>query len=138
MGRRNNGTYGMDISEPGFDVFTTTTEHMSFSTAWDFGAIVHQTGFVSRGQVVNFPALSFIPATLVSAIDGSNNLVVYYLFGSLSPFGGGSGNTWYQEPLVKVYTNALDFTRWAPSSGLAVNGFDFWARYIVFRLPGGA
>lgn len=60
-GRRQDGSYGLDISFPGYDVLTATDDQLAFSSRWGGAGSILQIGNVGRDITVSFPTLSYIP-----------------------------------------------------------------------------
>ena len=76
LGRRNNGTYGLDISPVGSSVTSAAVKDMLFSTDWASASLVHATGTLARGQTAFFPTLPYAPiafASIYHTYSGWNN-----------------------------------------------------------------
>lgn len=133
MGRRNNGTYGLDISAPSASVTTTAVKDMLFSTDWASASLVHATGTLARGGTAYFPALPYVPVAFAA---------VYHVYSGWNcaiwdePIPGGWGDkfenmvfgaTWLvsNSAITMRYDSAFDayqanyLIRW---SVLAING----------------
>lgn len=133
IGRRNDGSYGLDISLPGFDVKTTDPKNMAFSSQWGRAAIIHQTGLVTEYQnkTVTFPTLPYIPSVY---------LVMRFTIGSetwssVQFLHLNSARTRFMfHPFCRVTPSSLIFD--ASQNGGLPSLENYTVRYCVFRIPG--
>ena len=132
LGRRNDGSYGLDISQAGVEVSTAPDTGLTFSTKSYFGsaASVHQQGYVTRGSSANWPTLPYVPLVIVYIND--NGYVVNSASttqGTAAP-GGGIDNSIYREPFVVINQSSI--------VAVALAGSPYTScRYICLRMPGG-
>lgn len=137
LGRRNNGSYGIDISLPGIDVHTARLDQMVFSDRWSSGSVIHQTGIVSDvfgggGKVVTFPSLPYIPMVYLLMRQTSGGTVfmsVQYMqlsYGDLR---------FMAHPFCRVSATTLFFDPQQNGRLPAVGAYD--VRYCVFKTQGG-
>ena len=136
FGRRNDGTYGFDVSIQDVDVLTAGDVDLIFSSKWSHSALLHQTGFLVKGATATFPTLSYIPIVFAYIVE-SNKVVApkvssqYY--GGPPPY---KEIPWTRricvEPIFTVTTSSV--TMKTPPS--FVSTATYTARYAVFRVPG--
>lgn len=136
VGRRDNGSYGLDISLPGVDVKTARLDQMIFSTDWQGGGVIHQTGVVTDvfgggGKTVNFPALSYIPMVylLMRRVEASTlRMSVQFMqvsYGDLR---------FMFHPFCRVTASTLFFD--PQQNGRLPNVGAYDVRYVIFKTRG--
>lgn len=127
LGRRDNGTYGLDISLPGVDVKTAAAHYMAFSTDWVGGLVTHQTGVVldAFGKTVTFTDLGYIPLVWIQAIDNATGKVILNNVVNLS------SQVYHTAPGVGVTRTQIIFSN---SYNYYLPNFN--ARYAVFNIRG--
>lgn len=133
LGRREDGTYGLDISLPGYDVKTAPLEQMAFSTNWSGGAIIHQTGLVTEvwGKTVTFPTLPFVPLVYLvlrteeSSVTWSSVQFMHHNY---------VDTRFMFHPFCRVTDSSLFFDDQQNSRLPSIDNYD--VRYVVFRTPG--
>ena len=132
MGRRSDGSYGLDISQAGVDVFSAPDTALTFSTKPYFGsaASVHQQGTVQRGQTVYWPQLPYVPIVILYINDNGVVLNGKDTSQAVTASGGGSDVSVYREPFGVINQGALVMV------GLAGSPYTY-CRYICLRIPGG-
>jgi hypothetical protein len=140
----NDGTYGLFISKPGFDVLTADPIDLTFDSREDYLGAIHQTGTATRGQTVTFPSLGYIPMVFVTIRTGSvtaesftyraNPVTMYNTYNQAQD----TGMLYYPkqlvEPIYKVTTTQLTFvsdytSQFDPSGG-------YTASYTILKTPG--
>lgn len=133
MGRRSDGSYGLDISLPGYDVKTALNHQMAFSTNWSGGAVIHQTGILTehKGKTVYFPSLPYVPLVYLVLRDtvGSNprSSVQYINPNYVS-------TRWMFHPFCRVYSDRLFFDDSQYGRVPGIVNYD--VRYAVFKHRG--
>lgn len=133
LGRRTDGSYGLDISLPGFDVKTALPHQMAFSSNWSGGAVIHQTGILTehKGKTVFFPQLPYIPFVYLVLRDTVNDdprSSVQYIQPNYNDL------RWMFHPFCRVYDNRLFFDDSQYGRVPSVTNYD--VRYAVFRTRG--
>ena len=135
IGRRNDGSYGMDLSQAGVDVTTAPDTALTFSTKPYFGsaASIHASGTVARGGTAYWPQLPYVPLVIVYINDGglvlNNKRSGPY---GAAASGGGTDNTIYYEPFAVINQSAIVM--------VSLQNRDTpyqYCRYIALRIPGG-
>lgn len=133
IGKRNDNTYGLDLSMPGVDVHSATNSQMIFSSRWTASNVVHQTGTMTRGSTVTFPTLAYIPlATVLIADSGVINVVqseTVNWFGSPYNVNQDWSVQYINQPIFTVTTSSIKIENIGPASFTS-------ARYVIFRVPG--
>ncbi|MGQ2972073.1 MAG: hypothetical protein ACT6QM_06060 [Brevundimonas mediterranea] len=141
LGRRNDGSYGMDISFPGFNVHTASNTQLAFSTRWAHAASIHQTGTIARGGTVNFPTLPYVPTAMAMVIEGSTYRPGQFLLKMTPTQLGMLPDGIAQEPLFEVTASSFRLMPTHPKYFADTYGANVPSqsyRYVIFRIPGGA
>lgn len=151
FGRRNDGSYGLDVSVPGHNVLTAPDSRLAFSTRWSHAASIHQTGTIKAseaGTVVHFPPLPYVPMVMALVVHNGEVMPVRP---EIIMEEDGDGYPWVASsglaPFYTVTKSSLTM-RTLPSHYIPENMYAGWiverspkeytARYAVFRIPGGA
>ncbi|MBI1261262.1 MAG: hypothetical protein GC184_06030 [Rhizobiales bacterium] len=73
IGKLPDGSYGLMISLPGYDVKTANRDEIAFDSRWSFASTVHASGVLSgvTGAVVYFPPLPYVPVVVTSSFVNS-------------------------------------------------------------------
>lgn len=134
IGQRNDGTFGIDLSIPGVSVHSASMKEMIFSSRWPHSSVVHQTGYVSRGSTIVFPALSYIPLALVVVADNGVVSAVraetYHWFQPPYYKDVGWVEKYVTQPIFHVTASSLKILSTYGDATFSL------ARYIIFRIPG--
>lgn len=129
IGKREDGTYGLDISIPGKDVLTATGSDLAFSSKWSGTFLVHQSGVAQNGVDVTFPALPFVPIVLGS-VDANNSTGDDYTSFLGRTFTQSDGNRLTGHyPAIRVWNNKF----FIESRGFVNTTY----RYLILRVKGG-
>lgn len=131
-GRRNDGTFGLDISLPGYDVLTATDQQLAFSSRWGGAGSILQMGNVGRDTTVYFTPLSYIPMVVAFPLlpNGAirNNQFLVYQPGvylrALDPVIQVTSNSFRILPVFSGFQGYLSNTS---------NNY----KYMVLRVQGG-
>lgn len=136
-GRRNDGSYGLDISLPGIDVHTARPDQMIFSDRWPAGGVIHQTGVVSDvfsggGKTVSFPALPYIPMVyLLMRLASGGSVLMSVQFMHI----GYSDLRYMFHPFCRITNSTLFFDPQQNGRLPPLSAYD--VRYAVFKTRGG-
>jgi len=81
LGQLRDGTYGLEISQAGFDVLNAGISHenLVFSTKWAHAAGIHAAGMVAStvsGVTVSFAALDYVPVVQTAFYNSSTGRLV--------------------------------------------------------------
>jgi hypothetical protein len=125
IGPRADGSSGLDVSLPGFEVVGAAPANLSLSSKWGGAASIHQSGVVTTNTTISFPTLPYIPLVMVLIVNPSANSITYWQY--WGPIGG----DYAVDPMFDVTTSSLTIR-----SSPVVNGSIYRVRYIIFNIQG--
>lgn len=137
LGQQGDGSYGMRVSQAGYDVNSASDDQLAFSSDWFAGFRVAYRGDASVAyaggtwQAFSYPTLGYIPMAFAFAKDTSNRWISTGRFASFfsRTYSPGQGQPVFG---MKISATQIFFSYWWETNDFSLTS-PLQVKYIITR-----